>query len=137
MNLVRILLIEDNDGDVLLVRKAFEQNNLINELLVAPTANEGLKLLREKRPEVVLLDLNLPGKSGLEVLEEIKQDEELKRTVVVILTSSPAEKDVLKSYDLHANLYIVKPLDFNKLIEVVKQIGNLFLGIATLPSQGT
>ena len=137
---VKILLVEDSPGDVRLTMEAFKDGKIYNHLDVVMDGEEALAFLRregkyadESLPNLILLDLNLPKKDGREVLMEIKNDEELKRIPVVILTTSAAEKDILKTYDLHANCYITKPVDFDQFITVVKSIEDFWLTIVKLP----
>jgi len=117
---VEILLVEDNEGDVGLIEEVFEEAKIRNNIHVAEDGKEAVLYLRGEgkfsgspRPDIILLDLNLPKKDGREVLKEIKEDDNLKNIPVVILTTSNAEKDILRAYDLHANAYITKPLDFD------------------------
>ncbi len=138
-NLVRILLVEDNPGDVRLVQEALKDGKMCNHLSVVRDGEAALAFLRrqgpyadEPRPDLILLDLNLPKKDGREVLQEIKNEEVLKRIPVVILTTSAAEKDILKAYDLHANCYITKPVDFDQFITVVKSIEDFWFSIVKL-----
>ena len=140
---INILLIEDNPGDAELVRIALEQAKLYNQLLVVGDGEKAIALLRRQapyqdiqRPELILLDLNLPIKNGFEVLSEIKSDKELMRIPVVVLTSSQAEEDILKSYNLHANCFITKPLDLNQFLNVVGSIETFWLSIVILPPDG-
>ena len=137
---VEILLVEDNPGDVRLTREAWKEARIRNRLHVAEDGVEALAFLRRQgrhagavRPHLVLLDLNLPRKDGREVLAEIKEDPDLRHIPVVILTTSKAEQDVLKTYDLHANCYITKPLDMDQFIRVVRSIEDFWLTIVTLP----
>ena len=139
---IEILLVEDNKGDVGLIEEVFEEAKIRNNLHVAEDGEEAMLFLHGEgkfsgfpRPDIILLDLNLPKKDGREVLGEIKEDPALKSIPVVILTTSGAEKDVLKAYDLHANAYITKPLDFEQFIRVVKSIGNFWLEIVKLPTK--
>jgi CheY-like chemotaxis protein len=141
---VNILLVEDNEGDVRLTQEALKDSKLHVALNVAVDGVEALEYLRQKGrfktapvPDLILLDLNLPRKSGMEVLEEIKSDAALKDVPVVIMTSSSAEADIVKSYKLHANCYITKPLDLNQFIEVVKAIDHFWLTIVKLPRMTT
>ena len=136
----QILLVEDNPGDVGLTIEALKEAKVHNKLTVVKDGIEALSLLRRQgqharaaRPDLILLDLNLPKKDGREVLAEIKADNNLKRIPVVILTTSEDEQDVLKSYNLHANCYIVKPLDLDRFITVVKTIEDFWLRIVVLP----
>ena len=140
---INILLIEDNPGDAELVRIALEQAKLYNQLLVVGDGEKAIALLRQQapyedihKPELILLDLNLPRKSGFEVLSEIKSDKDLMRIPVVVLTSSQAEEDILKSYNLHANCFITKPLDLNQFLNVVGCIETFWLSIVILPPDG-
>ena len=140
---INILLIEDNPGDAELVRIALEQAKLYNQLLVVGDGEKAIALLRQQapyediqRPELILLDLNLPGTSGFEVLSEIKSDKELMRIPVVVLTSSKADEDILKSYNLHANCFINKPLDQSQFLNVVGCIETFWLSIVILPPDG-
>lgn len=135
-----ILLIEDNYGDVLLTLKAFKQGKIANNITVAKTGEEAMQILRREGahanirvPDLILLDLNLPKKSGKEVLQEIKSDDKLKHIPVVILTSSRAELDVVKTYDLHANSYIIKPVNLEKFGEIVATIEHYWFTIVVLP----
>jgi CheY-like chemotaxis protein len=137
---IDVLLVEDDDGDVLLIREAFAHNKVYNKLTVVSDGVEALEFLRgqgehggAERPDLILLDLNLPRKDGREVLAEIKGDDDLRTIPVVVLTTSQAEEDVLRSYDLHANAYVTKPVDFNRFVEVVRQIDDFFLSVVKLP----
>jgi two-component system, chemotaxis family, response regulator Rcp1 len=137
---IEILLVEDNPGDVRLTREALKDGKIINNLHVAQDGVEALAFLRREgkyhnavRPELILLDLNLPKKDGREVLAEIKADMALKRIPVVILTSSAAEQDIVKSYNLHANCYVTKPVDLDQFINVVKCIEHFWLTVVKLP----
>jgi chemotaxis family two-component system response regulator Rcp1 len=139
---VEILLVEDNPGDVRLTMEAFKENKLRNNLTAVEDGVEAMSFLRGEgkyagapRPDLILLDLNLPRKDGREVLAEIKADEKLKRIPVVVLTTSKAEEDVVKSYDLHANCYVTKPVDFEQFMVVVKSIENFWLTVVKLPPE--
>jgi len=139
---VEILLVEDNPGDYRLTQEALREGKVYNNLYWAQDGVEALEFLRQRgrysdvpRPDIVLLDLNLPKKDGREVLSEIKSDENLRSIPVVILTTSQAEEDVLRSYDLHANCYVTKPVDLEKFITVVQSIDRFWLTIATLPTR--
>ena len=141
---VEILLVEDNEGDVGLVEEVFEDAKIRNVLHVADDGEEAMLFLNKESPykdaptpDIILLDLNLPQKDGREVLEEIKIDENLKRIPVVILTTSKAEEDIIKSYDLHANSYITKPVDFDRFIRVIKSIEDFWLEVVCLPPNST
>jgi CheY-like chemotaxis protein len=138
--LVSVLLVEDDPGDVLLIREAFSDRKVGNVLSVVSDGVEAMRYIRREgeyadreRPDLVLLDLNLPRKSGAEVLEEIKSDPSLATIPVVVLTTSRAEADVLRSYEMHANAYITKPVDFDRFGEIVQQIDEFFIGIVRLP----
>ncbi len=139
---VEILLVEDNAGDYRLTQEALREGKVYNNLHWAKDGVEALDFLRQRgdhgnapRPDLVLLDLNLPKKDGREVLSEIKSDASLKTIPVVILTTSQAEEDILKSYHLHANCYVTKPVDLEKFIVVVQSIDRFWLTIATLPNR--
>jgi chemotaxis family two-component system response regulator Rcp1 len=139
---IDILLIEDNPGDVRLTVEALKEGKVHNRLSVCADGVEALAFLRREgqyadapRPDVILLDLNLPKKDGREVLGEIKADERLRRIPVVVLTTSKAEQDILKSYSLHANCYITKPVDLEQFITVVRSIEDFWLTIVKLPSE--
>ncbi|MEV4221715.1 response regulator [Nonomuraea sp. NPDC049725] len=140
---IEVLLVEDDQGDILLTREAFELNKVSNRLHVVNDGEQAMDFLRQKgahtgvpRPDLILLDLNLPRKSGLEVLEEVKLDEDLRTIPVVVLTTSEAEEDILLSYKMHANAYVAKPVDFQQFIRVVRQIDNFFVTVVKLPNQG-
>lgn len=140
MEPVHILMIEDNEGDVLLTTQAFQQAKVANSISVVEDGVQALDYLYRrdgyadaKRPDMILLDLNLPRKDGREVLTEIKADLDLRQIPVVVLTSSKAEIDVVKAYDLHANCYIVKPVDFVKLTEIVRSLEQFWLTVVRLP----
>ncbi len=138
---IDVLLVEDDPGDTLMIREAFEDNKVRNELSSVTDGVQALEFLRREgdhagapRPDLILLDLNLPRKDGREVLAEIKADDDLRTIPVVILTTSQAEEDVLRSYELHANAYVTKPVDFERFIEVVRQIDNFFVTVVKLPN---
>ena len=130
-----VLLVEDDPGDVVLIQEAFEHNKVRNRLHVVGDGVEAMAFLRDggERPDLILLDLNLPRKDGREVLEEVKGDPALRSIPVVVLTTSKAEEDILRSYDLHANAYVTKPVDFGRFIEVVRQIDEFFVTVVKLP----
>ena len=139
---IYILLVEDNPGDARLTKEVFLDCKIANSLEIVEDGEEAIKFLYKqgnysnaKTPDLILLDLNLPKKSGQEVLEEIKSDSNLKQIPVVILTTSEAEKDILKSYNLNANSYINKPVDFDQFIDVVKVIEAFWLTIVKLPTR--
>jgi len=137
---INILLVEDNPGDADLAREALDSSKMNNNLQVVDDGEKAMAFLRREgpysnvpRPDLILLDLNLPKKDGRQVLAEIKSDENLKRIPVVIFTTSRAEEDVLKTYDLHANCYITKPIDLNQFLHVVRSIEDFWLSIVVLP----
>jgi two-component system, chemotaxis family, response regulator Rcp1 len=135
-----VLLVEDDPGDVLIAREALAAGRLSTDLHVVTDGIDAMSYLRRTdefseatRPDLILLDLNLPRKSGHEVLAEVKQDPELRRIPVVVLTTSQAQEDVTKSYDLHASVHVAKPVDFDQFTEVVRQIDDFFGNVAELP----
>ncbi len=138
---VNILLIEDNPGDVRLTQEAFKEGKLTINLEVVMDGVEAIKFLKKEAPyesmvipDLILLDLNLPKRDGREVLQEIKTDKLLKRIPVVVLTTSNAEQDILKSYNLHVNCYINKPVDFDKFFDIIQKIEDFWLTTAILPT---
>jgi two-component system, chemotaxis family, response regulator Rcp1 len=138
---IDILLVEDNPGDVRLTQETFKDSKFCNTLATVNNGEEALAYLHRqgqyrsaKRPGLILLDLNLPKKNGHEVLLQIKEDHDLKRIPVVVLTSSKAEEDILKTYDLHANCYITKPVDLEQFITVVRSIEDFWLTLVRLPN---
>ncbi|OBJ07836.1 response regulator [Mycobacterium sp. 1465703.0] len=140
---IDILLVEDDPGDELITREAFEHNKLQNRLHVAHDGEEGLDYLYRRgqfadapRPDLILLDLNLPKYDGRQLLEKIKSDPDLARIPVVVLTTSSAEEDILKSYKLHANAYVTKPVDLDQFMKAVRQIDEFFVQVVRLPSGG-
>jgi CheY-like chemotaxis protein len=136
---VEILLVEDNLADVRLTEEALSEGKVANSLRVAEDGVVAMEMLRDPdaaKPDLVLLDLNLPRKSGQEVLQEIKADPVLRRIPVVVLTTSSAERDILRSYDLHANCYITKPVDLQQFLQVIKQIDDFWLTVVRLPGEG-
>ena len=142
VKLAEILLVEDNEGDIELTKEAFEEAKFRNNLHVTEDGDEALDYLFKRNgyenavtPDVILLDLNLPGTDGREILEIIKADEILRRVPVIVLTSSNADKDIIESYNLHANCYIVKPVNAHKFMEVVQHVENFWVDIVCLPSQ--
>ncbi|MBT9448097.1 MAG: response regulator [Desulfobacterales bacterium] len=137
---LELLLVEDNPGDVRLTEEALREGRVYNKIHVVDDGVEALAFLRRegryadaRRPDIILLDLNLPKKDGREVLEEIKSDKALKRIPVVVLTTSEAEQDILRVYNLHANCYVTKPLDLDQFMSVVKSIENFWLTVVKLP----
>jgi CheY-like chemotaxis protein len=137
---IDILLVEDDPGDTLITREALEQSKVANNLSCVVDGEEALAYLRREgghaeatRPDLILLDLNLPRRDGREVLAEIKADPDLRRIPVVVLTTSQAEEDILRSYDLHANAYVSKPVDFDRFVEVVRQVDEFFFTVVRLP----
>ena len=140
---IEILLVEDNPGDERLTREALKEGKVYSNLHWVKDGVEAMDFLNRRgkysgapRPDIILLDLNLPRKDGREVLEEIKSDEILKRIPVVVLTTSKAEEDVLRTYNLHANCYVTKPVDLEKFMVVVKSIDVFWLTVVTLPPNG-
>ncbi|MDT4923390.1 MAG: hypothetical protein QOG01_1103 [Pseudonocardiales bacterium] len=135
-----VLLVEDDPGDVLIAQEALRASKLNSRLTVVPDGVEALAYLRREdgyadaeRPDLILLDLNLPRKTGHEVLAEVKADPSLRKIPVVVLTTSGAAEDVARSYDLHANVFVTKPVDFDHFAEVVRQIDDFFITVAQLP----
>jgi CheY-like chemotaxis protein len=138
--LIEILLVEDNAADARLAMEVFKEGKIRNNLHRVEDGVEAMEFLRKEGkyakmplPDLILLDLNLPRKSGLEVLEELKQDSNLKRIPVVVLTVSKAEEDIIKSYNLYANCFIIKPIDLHQFIMVVKSVEHFWLKIVKLP----
>ena len=137
---VEILLAEDNPGDAKLTQKAFEEGNILNNLHIVENGVEAMDFLNQRgeyedttRPDLVLLDLNMPRKDGWDVLEEIKEDPELRRLPVIVLTSSEAEADIVKSYDLQANAYLNKPVDYSGFMDVVRSFEEFWLSVVKMP----
>jgi CheY-like chemotaxis protein len=135
-----ILMVEDNPGDVRLTQEALKEGKVHNTMYVVGDGVEAMAFLRHQgehinapRPDLILLDLNLPKKDGREVLAEVKEDPDLRRIPVVILTTSSAEEDILKSYDLHANCYVTKPVDLEQFLTVVKRVNGFWLEVVKLP----
>ena len=138
--IVDVLLVEDDEGDVLMTREAFEHYKIRNKLHVVTDGEQAIQFVRRQgdfaeapRPGLIMLDLNLPRRDGLEVLAELKADPDLRRIPVVILTTSQAEEDIVRSYTLHANAYVTKPVEFEAFIAVVRQIDDFFLSVVRLP----
>jgi CheY-like chemotaxis protein len=139
---IEVLLVEDDEGDVVMTREALDEGKVLNRLHVVGDGVEALAFLRREgdhadapRPDLVLLDLNLPRRDGRQVLAEIKADEHLRRIPVVVLTTSEAEEDILRSYDLHANAYVTKPVDFERFVRVIQQIDDFFISVVRLPGR--
>jgi CheY-like chemotaxis protein len=139
---VHILLVEDDPGDVLMTQEAFEHHRIRNPLHVATDGAAALRFLRREgeytdapRPGLILLDLNLPLMNGREVLAAIKSDDQLRTIPVVVLTTSQAEEDIVRSYNLHANAYVSKPVDFTCFMEAIRQIDNFFVTVVRLPTR--
>ncbi|HEV2856155.1 MAG TPA: response regulator [Thermoanaerobaculia bacterium] len=137
---IEILLVEDNPGDVRLTREALKEGKIKNNLHVVEDGAAALEFLERRRPhagapvpDLILLDLNLPRMNGVEVLAEVKRSERLRRIPVVILTTSEAEEDILRSYELHANCYVTKPVGLEQFLRVVKQIDSFWLEVVKLP----
>jgi CheY-like chemotaxis protein len=140
---VEVLLVEDDPGDVLMTQEAFNDYKIANKLTVVTNGEDAVAYLRKEgsfsgvaTPDLVLLDLNLPRRDGREVLREVKSDPVLRRIPVVVLTTSDAEEDVLASYDLHANAYVRKPVDFDQFVAAVRGIDDFFITVVRLPSRG-
>ncbi|WP_426510353.1 response regulator [Dactylosporangium sp. McL0621] len=140
---IEVLLVEDDPGDVLMTQEAFDEHKVRNKLNVVQDGEEALAYLRREgkyaeatRPDLILLDLNLPRVDGREVLQVIKEDQDLRRIPVVVLTTSQADEDILRSYSLHANAYVTKPVDFDSFIAVVRQIDEFFVSVVKLPPRG-
>ena len=140
--IIDVLLVEDDPGDVLMTREAFEDNKVQNRLAVVPDGVTAMEYLRKQgefesapTPDLVLLDLNLPRMDGREVLAALKDDPQLRSIPVVVLTTSEAEEDVVRSYALHANAYVTKPVDFDQFINVVRQIDDFFVEVVRLPTR--
>lgn len=141
MKPIHILLVEDNEGDIFLVTEALEEGKIINKISVAKDGKEAIDFVEKKgkyqnaeRPDLILLDVNLPKKNGHEVLEHIKSQKNLKQIPVIMLTTSSAEKDISMSYKNHANCYITKPVDVENFLKVVHSIENFWISIVTLPA---
>jgi len=139
---IDILLVEDNPGDVRLTQEALKDAKVRNTLQVVRDGEEAMAYLHRRgkykdatRPDVIFLDLNLPRKTGLEVLKDVKADNELRRIPIVVITTSNAEQDIVRSYDLHANCYVTKPVDLGQFLEVVKSIEDFWLTIVRLPPE--
>ena len=139
---IKVLLVEDNPGDVRLTKEALKEGKMLNRVTVVGDGVEALSFLRRQgkyadagQPDLILLDLNLPKKDGRQVLAEIKADPGLKRIPVVVLTTSSAEEDILKTYDLHANCYVTKPVDLEQFMRVVKSIKDFWITVVKLPSE--
>jgi CheY-like chemotaxis protein len=137
---IDVLLVEDDEGDVLMTREAFEHYKIRNELHVVRDGEQAVQFLRKEgqfsdapRPDLVLLDLNLPRFDGRQVLAEIKADDSLRSIPIVVLTTSEAEEDIVRSYQLHANAYVTKPVDFDRFIEVIRKIDEFFVTVVKLP----
>ncbi len=142
LNSIDILIVEDNKGDARLIKEVFNQNKVFNSLHFVTDGVEAMDFLYARgkfkgvpRPDLVILDLNLPRKDGREVLAEIKSDTELKHIPVVIMTISQAEEDIFKSYNLHANCYVTKPIDLDQFIKVIKSIENFWFSVVKLPAK--
>lgn len=140
--LAEILLVEDNEGDIELTKEAFESAKLRNNLNIVMNGDEALDFLYKRNdyrnaptPDIILLDLNLPKTDGREVIDKIKTDEQLKRIPVIVLTSSKAHKDIVETYDLHANCYIVKPVDADEFIQVIRDVENFWIDLVVLSNQ--
>lgn len=140
---IRILMAEDSPSDAALAKEAFKNGKLLNELVIVGDGEECIEYLKKEgqykdatRPDVLLLDLNMPKKNGLEVLADIKKNDDLKTIPVIILTTSESEHDIIKSYQLQASTYITKPVEFENFLEVAKQIKEFYFHVVTLPPNG-
>jgi len=140
---IEILLVEDSPADILITREAFEEARLMNAIHVVEDGVQALEFLRREgryasapRPDLILLDLNLPRKNGREVLAEIKADESFKIIPVIVLTTSNSSEDILQAYDLHANCYVVKPVGFENFLKAVQSIRNFWFSVVALPPEG-
>ncbi len=138
---IHVLLVEDNPGDVYLIREAFREGKIQNELIVAEDGEQAMDALRARgkydgidAPDLVLLDLNLPKKDGREVLEEVKNDPELRDIPVIVLTTSDAEQDVWRAYELHCNCYLTKPLEMDEFLRKIRAMEQFWLTIVRLPA---
>jgi len=141
VRVIDVLLVEDDEGDVLMTREAFEYYKIRNRLHVVSDGEQAMQFLHREgqyadapRPGLILLDVNLPRKSGMEVLAELKQDGDLLTIPVIMLTTSQAEEDIVRSYALHANAFVSKPVDFEHFIEAIRQIDTFFLTLVKLPA---
>lgn len=141
MDVVQILLVEDNDGDILLIEEALQEGKIVNELSVVKDGEKAIRFLEkegeyneEKTPDLVILDINLPRKNGHEVLEYIKETDSLKHIPVIMLTTSSSEQDVAKSYEQHANCYITKPVDVDEFMHAVISIERFWIELVKLPA---
>ena len=137
---IEVLLVEDDEGDVRLAREGLAAGKVLNRVTVLGDGSEVMAYLRGEgehagapRPDLILLDLNLPGRDGRLVLADIKRDPELRRIPVVVLTASKADEDVLRSYDLHANAYVTKPVDFEQFVKVIRQVDDFYISVVRLP----
>ena len=141
---ISVLVVDDDGGDVRLMREALELSGVTNEIAVVKDGVEAMAFLRREapyedaaRPDLILLDLNLPRKDGREVLAEVKTDESLRTIPIVVLTTSTAAADIRRSYELHANLYVTKPVDLSSFLRVVQEIDQFFVTVVRLPPRGT
>lgn len=140
---ITILMAEDDVGDQVLVKRAFQKARVINRLLIVNDGEELMQYIRRegrftgaRRPDLILLDLNMPKKDGREAMKEIKDDSDLRTIPVIVLTSSAADEDIVRSYNLGANSYIQKPVTFEKMVEVIETLGKYWMGIVKLPANG-
>jgi two-component system response regulator len=139
---INVLLVEDDEGDVVMTREALDEGRVHNRLHVVGDGVEALSFLRRTdghedapRPDLILLDLNLPRRDGRSVLEDIKADPDLRRIPVIVLSTSEADDDIVQSYDLHANAYVTKPVDFDEFVSVIRRIDDFFMSVARLPDR--
>ncbi|TVR19493.1 MAG: response regulator [Balneolaceae bacterium] len=142
MNSIHILLVEDNEGDILLIQEAFEEAKLINDLSIAKDGEKAIAFLNKegafidvKTPDLIILDVNLPRKNGHEVLKFIKQHDQLKKIPVIMLTTSSSERDITQSYENHANCFITKPIEADDFLKAVLSIENFWLNLVKLPTK--
>lgn len=140
--IIEILLVEDSPADIMLTREAFEQNKILNRIHVAEDGIQAMDFLNKRgvyasapRPDLILLDLNLPRKNGREVLAEVKADPDLRKIPVIVLTTSNADEDILKAYNLNANCYVVKPVGFDNFLKAVQSIRHFWFSVVTLPPE--
>jgi CheY-like chemotaxis protein len=139
---IEILLVEDSPADILLTREAFEHNKIVNAIHVVEDGIQAMDFLYKRsayasapRPDLILLDLNLPRKNGREVLAEIKADPDLRSIPIVVLTTSSADEDILRAYDLNANCYVIKPVGFDNFMQVIQSIRHFWFSVVTLPPE--
>jgi two-component system response regulator len=139
---IEILLVEDTPTDIIITREALQEAKMINTLHVVEDGAQALdflyrrgKYINASRPDLVILDLNLPVKNGREVLAQVKTDEKLKKIPIVVLTTSSADEDIIKAYNLHANCYVIKPMDFDSFVQIVKDVGHFWFSVVAIPPE--